>query len=452
MMVQDTIRTHRRLVLADWVGKTAFVFFLISTAAILYFDDIQLTRTTAQEVSTIYNTRFLGIKGVDAIAIALALLSMLYVLLKNEIVMTKFHTMLGIILLVYLYAGCIGFVYSFFLNYDYSVWVQDFQQTVYMVGFFLITFALLDTEQKWKTYAVVFLSVLAAKNVVILYRTVTGVGKFLGDWAFRASQNSEFTYFPMMFFPLVLLLLKTKSVTLRIGIAVVLLIYSFNALLGIVRTVWVMLIIGLVFLLFQLDRPSRYRLIGAGSLALVGVLSIIEIFFPRFLALAWEYKFASIFDWSISGDRSNATRTLEILNVTDYVFRHFAFIQGMGLGAWWDDSARRLLPDFGSGHMFKTRFHLTHMWYLTQLLKIGLVGMTFYWYAVYRVFTEGLRYVKTMPWGRWEKSTLLGLNIGLLCAFVSSADFVRLFLVIGINIGMTASFIHLNPPLQHEQE
>ncbi len=450
-MDPDIITSHRRWILADWVGQAAFLLFVFATAAIVYFDDIQMTRTTLQEVPTIYNSRVLGVKGIDAIAIVLAAVTLFYVLLKNELVVTIFHKMVGTILLVYLYAGLIGFGYSFFFDYDYGIWLQDFQQTVYLVGFFLIAFVLLDTKRKWETYAVLFILLLAAKNVLVLYHTFTGVGKLLGDWAFRASQNSEFTYFPMMFFPLLVLFLKKKSWTLRIVTAAILAVYMFNALVGVVRTVWVMLIIGTLYLLYQLDRRSRYKLIGIGTLSLVGVLSVIEIFFPRFLALAWNYKFASIFDWSIGGDRSNATRSIEIINVTDYVFRHFAFVQGMGLGAWWDDSARKLLPDFGSGHMFKTRHHLTHMWYLTQLLKVGMVGMVFYWYAIYRVLAESLKYVRAMSWNRWEKCVLLGLNVGLLCAFVSSADFVRLFLVVGINVGITASYICLYP-LQQERK
>jgi hypothetical protein len=248
----------------------------------------------------------------------------------------------------------------------------------------------------------------------------------------------------MMFFSIFILFLMKKSWSLRILIGIIIAIYLFNALLGIVRTVWVMLIIGSFYLLLQLDRRSMLKLIGIGLLSIAIVLSGIQLLFPRFLDLAWNYKFASIFEWSVEGDRSNATRTLEIINVTDYVFKNIAFIQGMGLGAWWDDTARRLLPDFGSGLMYKTRYHTTHMWYVTQFLKIGLVGMIFYWYAIVKIFVTGTKFVKTMAWDSWEKCVLLGLNVGLLCAFVSSADFVRLFLIIGINIGIMASYISMS--------
>jgi hypothetical protein len=84
------------------------------------------------------------------------------------------------------------------------------------------------------------------------------------------------------------------------------------------------------------------------------------------------------------------------------------------------------------------------MWYVTQFLKIGLVGMIFYWYAIVKIFVTGTKFVKTMAWDSWEKCVLLGLNVGLLCAFVSSADFVRLFLIIGINIGIMASYISMS--------
>lgn len=442
MEIKTLSANRRRAILVDWIGLIGFILFILATTAIILFDDIQMAKTTAEELATIYNRRFFGIKIIDSISLILILIVFLDILLRQEIIITIFHKMIGIIFLVYCYAAIIGFIYSFFLKYDYAIWLQDFQPTIYMVGYFIITFVLIDSIKKWKYYVIAFLSLMALKNIIIFYRTFSGLGNLIGDWAFRASQNSEFTYFPMMFFPLLLLLLKRKSLPIRICFTIILSIYLFNALLGIVRTVWVMLIIGNLFLLYQLDWKTRYRLMVVGLLSIIVVLSGINLLFPRFLKLAWNYKFASIFEWSVQSDRSNATRTIEIMNVTNYVFRNFAFIQGMGLGSWWDDSARKLLPDFGSGYMFKTKFHTTHMWYITQLLKIGIVGLLFYWYAVYKIFIIGYDFIKTMTWQSWEKCILLGLNIGLLCAFVSSADFVRMFLVIGINIGIIARYIY----------
>ena len=137
---------------------------------------------------------------------------------------------------------------------------------------------------------------------------------------------------------------------------------------------------------------------------------------------------------------------MEIINVVYRVFSEFSFIQGMGLGAWWDDTAHKLLPDYGSGFMYKSRYTTTHMWYLTQWLKLGLVGLAVYWSALFMMFRRTSRYLKTMAWTQWEKGVMVGLHIGLLCAFISSADFVRLFQFVGINLGMTASYIALHTP------
>jgi hypothetical protein len=312
-----------------------------------------------------------------------------------------------------------------------------------MTAFFLFTFHFLDSWKKWKIFAVCFLAFMALKNVLLTYKTLAGIGKAIGGWAFRASQNAEFAYFPMMFFPFAILILKSKSRSLKILLIALSFVYLFNSLLGIVRTVWVMLILGTIYLLTQLERKARVKLIVSYATALAICLAAVAMLYPKFLALAWNYKFASIFVWSIQGDRSNATRTLEIINVTTYVFRHFAFLQGMGLGAWWDDSARRLLPDMGAGILFKTRFYKTHLWYLTQFLKLGAGAMCFYWFSVYKMFQRVATQVREVSWDRWEKSIVMGLNIGFLCALISSADYVRLFLVVGINIGLTASFLHL---------
>lgn len=91
----------------------------------------------------------------------------------------------------------------------------------------------------------------------------------------------------------------------------------------------------------------------------------------------------------------------------------------MGLGAWWDDSARRLLPDMGAGYLYKTRFYKTHLWYLTQLLKLGAVATAVYWFYVYRIFQRIAVQIRRLSWDRWEKCVVMGMNIGLLCAFVS---------------------------------
>jgi hypothetical protein len=437
--------SHRSFVnLRSWFGVAILFLYIAVLAAIVYFDDLQIVGRGESELPTIYNVRFLGIKILDAVSILLALLLVLYTIVRERTIVTPFHKYVAVMFLVYCYAGLVGFIYSFFFNYDYLIWLQDFQHTLYMTAFFLYTFHFLDSWRKWKVFVVCFLAFLALKNVLITYKTLAGIGRAIGDWAFRASSNAEFAYFPMMFFPIVILILKSKSRVLRILLLLVSFIYLFNSLLGIFRTVWVMLILGSIYLLTQLDKKSRLRLVLWSTAGLGSCLLAVAALYPRFLALAWNYKFASIFSWSIEGDRSNATRTLEIINVTDYVFRNFAFLQGMGLGAWWDDSARRLLPDAGAGILNKTRFHTTHLLYLSQFLKLGVVAMFFYWSSLYRIFKRVSKYMRTISWDRWEKSVVLGLNIGLLCAFISSADYVRLFTMIGINIGISASFLSLD--------
>ncbi len=433
----------RVVTLRSWFGVVILFLYVIVVAAIVYFDDLQIVSRGQTELPTIYNVRVLGIKILDAVAIFLTFLLAFYLILRGRVIVTPFHRYIGVVFLVYCYAGLVGFIYSFFLDYDYLIWLQDFQQTLYMAAFFLFTFYFLDSWEKWKVFVICLLVFFALKNVLISYKTLAGIGKAIGDWAFRASSNAEFAYFPMMFFPFIILILKHRSRILKVFLLLIAFIYLFNSLLGIYRTVWVMLIVGSFYLLSQLDHASRWKLIIWSAVGLGSALLVVATLYPRFLLLAWNYKFASIFIWSISGDRSNATRSIEIINVTDYVLRHFAFLQGMGLGAWWDDSARRLLPDAGSGFTNKTRFHTTHLLVLSQFLKLGIVAMFFYWTSIYKMFKEVSDHVKTMSWDRWEKSVVLGLNIGLLCAFISSADYVRLFTMIGVNIGVTASFLSL---------
>jgi hypothetical protein len=438
-------------IVRDLVGSVGFFFLLVVVALIVYFDDIQLVAQTAQEIPTIYNVRIAGIKVIDALSIGLVLLLLIYLVLKSNLETSAAHRWLFIISLVYLYAGVVGYIYSFFYHYDYLVWIQDVQQTVYLLGFFLVTFYFVNTARRWKIFSISFIGLLAAKNGLILYHSALGIGKTIGDWAIRSSQNAEFAFFPMMFFVLLLLLLRSKSLAHRIGYLSLISIYLANSLLGIYRTVWVMLIFGLVYLLAQLESRKRWQLTFSIVAILAIVLYYVSLMYPRFLKLAWTFKFASIFDWSVHGDRSNSTRLLEVTNVLDRVFSQSAFLQGMGLGAWWDDSARRLLPDFGSGFTYKTRFTTTHMWYLTQILKLGFIGTCVYWWSMYKIVHSVAKYIRTMSWEQWEKSMMLGLNVGLIAAFLSSADFVRLYQVIGINLGMTASYMSLYPRVEQSQ-
>lgn len=292
----------------SWLGVAILLLYIIVIAAVVYFDDLQIVGRGETELPTIYNVRFLGIKILNSISILLTFLLVLYLIVHERAIITPFHKYIAVIFLIYCYAGLVGFIYSFFYNYDYLIWLQDFQQTLYMTAFFLFTFHFLDSLRKWKVFAVCLLAFLALKNVLIAYKTLAGIGTAIGGWAFRASQNAEFTYFPMMFFPFAILILKSKSRPLKILLIMLSFVYLFNSLLGIVRTVWVMLIIGTVYLLTQLDKKSRITLMLSFTTVLATCLGVVAVLYPKFLALAWNYKFASIFVWSVEGDRSNATR------------------------------------------------------------------------------------------------------------------------------------------------
>lgn len=428
----------------ELIGTASFVLLVLVTALVVYFDDIQLAGSSAGEASTIYNVRILGVKVIDLLSVVTLGLTFAYQLFRGAVRLTPVHRNLAIIFGVYCYAGLMGFAYSFAFAYDYQIWMQDFQQVIYLVGYFLLAYHVLDTMRKWRVYVAAFLIMLALKNFLIFYQSMTGVGKAIGDWAFRASQNAEFTYFPMLFFPLVLFMLRGSSFILRLFFGLTALVYVFNSLLGIYRTVWVMLILGTLYLLMHLNARERWKLAGAGTFVLLVVVGAISVMFPRFVDLAFGFKFMSIFEWSTGGDRSNATRILEVVNVGHRLLAHSALFHGMGLGAWWDDSAARLLQDYGSGFTFKWRYHTTHMWYVTQLLKLGLIGTVLYWFAFYRIFRFNLRSWRRAATRSWEGQAVLGLLVGLLCAVVSSADFVRMFLVMGINIGILTSYATLH--------
>jgi hypothetical protein len=112
----------------------------------------------------------------------------------------------------------------------------------------------------------------------------------------------------------------------------------------------------------------------------------------------------------------------------------------MGLGGWWEESARRMLPNNSTEYHLRAHFRKTDILIVTQFLKIGLLGIVVYWTTVYRIMRDTKRVIAAVPAHSIDRAILLGLYIGLICAFISQADFVRLFLMMGISIGIIASY------------
>ncbi|MBI5215674.1 MAG: hypothetical protein HY960_07960 [Ignavibacteriae bacterium] len=351
---------------------------------------------------------------------------------------------------VYATAGVIGFIYGLFYDYHWERWYQDFQQTLYFVGYFFVTFYVLSSQRRWYWFLGLFVGFLGLKNIIIFQRLFEGTGRMLGEFGMRTTQSADAAIFPLFFIlGLVLILHQRTNFWIKLTLISVLVIYLFNLLIGFGRTIWVVLPVLALYIFFEIDKQQKRKLVLSSILFLTLSIGMALFFFPRYFDLFF-WKFSSIFDWSVQGDRSNATRLLEILNIGFRLFDQFAVFHGMGLGAWWDDRFFQLLPDAASGFMGKTRFHTAHLWIVQQWLKIGLIGIVVYWWTISKMFLKARTIMKSINGNEINRMLLLALNAGFIGLFFASTDFVKVFLVVGVVSGMIARlcfFILQNKPM-----
>ena len=440
-MTQSATLEKGSLPLLERIFSNVGLFlFIAAVGLIVYSDDIQVT-SSGIEPPTIYSIKFAGLDILDYIAVILVTVTAIAVFLRRQIVISSFHPYLFGIFCVYAYAAIVGFIYSFVYDYKILQVLQDFQQIIYMLGFFFVAFYLLDTKRKWQVFVWALLFFFCAKNFIIVSRVFSGDIKAFGDFTFRSTQSSDNMIFPIMFFPaLFFMMRKRASIVMKAVLFITSLVFFAHTLLGVGRTLYVIYPVGFVMAFFEFNRGEKIRYLTGFVLVFTVLIIMLSTFFPRFLEYAFGYRALSIFDWAISGDRSNATRTLEFLNMTHRLLDQGAFLQGMGLGSWWDDRFYHLLPDWGSGFTFKSRYYFGHLYFVTQLLKLGLVATVIYWFCIFKMLGLAHRAGASLDWRDKNKPLVLGIYIGLVAAFMMSSDFVRLFLFYGIGLGVVASY------------
>lgn len=420
------------------VSRTGFVLLCVTILSIIYFDDLQITLHGSPEVPTIFNVRIGGLKVLDVLSIMLWVIWIAAQLFSPAVQVSPFHRYIFTILLVYCYAGMIGFIYSFWYGYDYLDWFQDIQPFFYMTAFFLFTYDFINGQRQWSFFVFIFLATMIIKNIIILFKSLSGSGISMFYGIIRASQNSEYTYFPFMFFVLVLIIFQRTRGIIKMSAIASVAVYLLNTVLSMVRTTWVLLFAGLVVLLTHIEFPERLKIIGTVLLLLGTFIVVLNIVIPSSVEYLWEERVMSIFEWNYSGNLSNAMRLIQITNVWDRVMSHYAFIHGMGLGAWWDESARRMLPNESSEYHLRAKYRRTDILMVTQFLKLGLIGMVVFWWAAYKIFDTAVKFSSSLSKNTVEYAVVLGFSIGLFFAFLTQADFVRTFLIIGVGVGIIA--------------
>jgi hypothetical protein len=422
------------------IDAGAFLLFIVVAGVTIYYDDIEIGMSLMPE-QNIYTIKILGLDILDHFTLALFGCSLLMVILSNSFRISWYHPYMFIIFCLYLFGFSVGFIYSYFFNYPFSQLFQDLQQVIYLCLYFLSAYTIINTRSRWRIFIFSLILFFFVKNGMIVSRFFTGDLKVFGEFAVRATQSSDNMIFPIFFFPALIYAfrsdvpMRVKIVFLTFGI-----LYLSHSILGVGRTLFV--VFGVCFYLVgrHIDTVSRKKLLKFAGIFVAVFVPATYALFPRFFEFAFFYKFLSIFDWSVAGDRSNATRTLEIYNVFGRVFDQGSFLFGMGLGSWWDDRFYRLLPDGGSGFDFKSRHFGTHLWPVTQILKIGFIGVAVYWYSMGRMLLRMNSVHKAIDRNSSDHALYLGLFIGLIASLMISADFVRLFMFTGIAIALLARY------------
>jgi len=422
------------------ISAVAFCLFICVVGLTIYYDDIEIVGSMMPE-QNIYTIKVFGLDILDHFTIALFACSIILIILTDTMSISWFHPYVFILFCLYLFGFIVGFVYGFFYDYSVAQIFRDFQQVLYLCMYFFSAYTIINTRSRWRFFVFSLILFFFLKNAFIISRFFTGDLKVFGEFAVRATQSSDNMIFPIFFFPAMIYALRDdvapiiKGIFLTFGI-----LYLTHSILGVGRTLFV--VFGVCFFLVarNLEKKERRQIAKFAVIFSIIFVPFTISLFPRFFEFAFFYKFLSIFDWSVAGDRSNATRTLEIYNVLYRVFEQTSFVFGMGLGSWWDDRFLRLLPDAGSGFDFKPRHFGTHLWPVTQILKIGFVGLAVYWYSMGKMLLRMNSIHKQIDRTTSDHSLYLGLFIGLIAALMISADFIRLFMFVGIAIALLARY------------
>lgn len=439
----ESFRTVRRI-----VHDATFWLVLILVGLVMYFSEMPLGTNA---LMPLYYHKVLGLDILDYLTFGLIVLAFVHVLLERRILVTKFHKYLFIILFIYGIAMINGFVYGQVFRYPYKKWFQDIQQVSYLFVYFTVVFAVCRSSQRWQ-WIFRFLIIFALlKNLTVLADFLGGRGIQLIHTTTITAKGADAMLLSILFYPVITYLVwGEKRRYVKLLYLIPLFLFLLNSLTNVGRTVWLLLIVSFGYLLYEAGFRRGIKILLLVTLILVLVIGYLQVQYPRFVSFA-RWRLVSTLNLSISRENlSNATRVMEIKNILHRLFKYASFIQGMGLGAWWDDQ-RYLLPagDVASGFVGKTRFFHTHLWFLTQLLKIGLVGTVIYWTLISKMLWITRRKFLTLKRSNPYRLRLLALNVIFFNLAFCAAGFLRLFICMGVILALMARGICISDEYEY---
>ena len=424
------------------INSVAFGIFLLTVGLVTYINDVPVTHTPV----FFYEYKVMGLDPLDWLTLFLIILVTTYLIIRNEISVTRFHKYILVITLVYIIGMIVGFIYGLIYDYPFNRWVQDFQRPFYLFVYFFITFELLSDVKRFKIFLYYLFGVIILKAMLIAINTFGQRNWWLNlghRWTVT-TYGTDLVILSLIFFiPMsYLFFYKNLKNYERLLFGLLVLLYILITIAGLGRTILVLFLFSTIYMIFEMTSNARLKFFVTLFVVLISIVLYFQFLQPKFLE-RFSRHFGSIFNLAVSQENlSNATRIVEIKNIVNRLFVNASLLQGMGLGAWWDDKIYKLPPfDFGSGFIGSNRYFYTHLLFLSQLLQIGLIGTIIFWILMGKMFFYTREVFKRLSENYSEKALLLGLNIVYLNFALCMANYLRVFFFIGLFLGLIARLL-----------
>jgi hypothetical protein len=436
-MVDEYSTARTTKIVKQVVHNAAFWGAVALTGSVIYFSEMPVGTSA---FLPLYYQKILGLDILDYLTFGLMALTIAFILVEQKIVVTKFHRYLFVVLFIYGVAMINGFVYGRVFQYPLKRWVQDIQQVSYLFTYFVIVFAVCDAAHRWRLFFRLIIVFAFVKNLSVTLDLLRERGVQLLRTTIISARGADAVLLSVMFYPVFTYLVwKEEKPIRKLLYLIPIFVFILNILASVGRTVWLLLIVSLGYFLVEARLKRGVKILFIVILAIVLLTTYLQMKYPKFIDFA-RWRLTSIINLSISQENlSNATRVIEIKNIFHRLFNYASLIQGMGLGAWWDDRYITLPPgDVASGFIGEKRFFHTHLWSLTQLLKIGLIGTAIYWIVILKMLAITRRRFAQLESPNPYKLELLALNIIFFNLALCGAGFLRIFICMGVVLALIA--------------
>ncbi|MBI5806603.1 hypothetical protein HZA73_11285 [candidate division TA06 bacterium] len=417
----------------------------VAIAAAIIYDDRQISETVLSRLHfqspTIFNIRIAGLQIVDWMLLALALRVLMVLLAKwNE--RQHLHNWFKRPVVWGLAVATVPYVYSlviaFALGNPWKEMLQDMQNHGYLLLMAGVSFAVMNSFEQARKTVFWLLGWLSIKTVVLLIRYLTGEG-FSWMSVFRVTISSDSILLLILVGAMLFLSLNNKGLW-RISLSYLAIASLSCFILFTVagRTAMVLLFVQIALL--SLFIPAKARLWFSFSLFLIiaSLILYLTTSNPELAKFYW-WRISSIFVWKSTAlgqggqALSNTVKVLEIKNVCALLRHEGALLLGLGQGASWTTKyyqipALYLNDAYAPGEV---KHFSTHLQLLSQLLKMGIMGVVLYWAGIVgslvQMFRASLRY---------KKDALIIVSLGMIPLLFNMSNYERLYLFTGLFFGV----------------